>query len=132
MVLPLRYARVWLIAGWVLVLVAIVLNIVPGEELPQVPSGFDKVEHVLGYAGLTTWFTGIYPRSRYLVVAMALFGMGIAIEWLQGEMNLGRARDYHDVIANVVGISAGISLALLWLGGWAQRLEDWMRERSGH
>jgi VanZ family protein len=128
----LKHARGWLIAGWVLVVVAIILNLVPSHDLPKVPSGFDKVEHVLGYAGLTTWFAGIYPRSRYLIVAIALFAMGVAIEWLQGQMNLGRSRDYHDVIANLVGIGTGISLALLWLGGWAQRLEDWMRERSGH
>ena len=100
-VLPLKHAKGWLIAGWVLVVVAIVLNLMPGHDLPKVPSGFDKVEHVIGYAGLTMWFAGIYPRSRYVIVAIALFAMGVAIEWLQGEMNVGRSRDYHDVMANL-------------------------------
>jgi glycopeptide antibiotics resistance protein len=77
---------------------------------------------------MTVWFAGIYPRSRYALIALGLFLMGIVIEWVQGAMNLGRESDLRDVLANSVGIVAGLTLALAWLGGWAQRLESWTRK----
>jgi VanZ family protein len=130
MLLPLRHSRGWLIAGWLFVAIVIVLSIIPGGNLPDPPSGMDKIEHFIGYAGLTTWFIGIYPRSRYVIIAVALLAMGVAIEWLQGEMNLGRSRDHLDVIANAVGVGVGILAAVWRFGGWAQRLEIWLGERS--
>ena len=47
---------------------------------------------------LTLWFAGIYPRSRYSLIGVALFVMGVVIEWLQGAMNLGRQADMRDVV----------------------------------
>ena len=130
MVLPLRYSKGWLVVGWLLVVIVTILSLLPGSSLPEVPTGVDKLEHAIAYGGLTLWFTGIYPRSRYITIAVALLALGAAIEWAQGAMHLGRSRDLLDVIANSVGIVSGIVVSLIWLGGWAQRLEDWMRERA--
>lgn len=127
MLLPLRHPRFWLILGWFFVVMAIVANLVPPQRLP-LPSGInDKLEHITGYTLLTLWFTGIYPRSRYLVIAFSLFVMGVLIEFAQGAMHVGRTADVHDVIANCVGIGVGLMLASLWFGGWAQRVEGWAR-----
>jgi VanZ family protein len=127
MLLPLRHPRFWLMLGWVFVVAATVASLVPVQRLP-LPSGIDdKLEHVAGYGMLTLWFTGIYPRSRYVMIAIGLFLLGIAIEWAQGSMHLGRVADVRDVIANCVGIGAGLMLASVWLGGWAQRVEGWTR-----
>ena len=57
----------------------------------------------------------------------ALLVMGIVIEGLQGAMNLGRVADMRDVYANTLGIVCGLVLALIWLGGWAQRVESWTK-----
>jgi hypothetical protein len=43
-------------------------------------------------------------------------------------MNLGRQADMRDVYANTLGIVAGLLLALIWLGGWAQRVEAWTKK----
>jgi VanZ family protein len=83
----------------------------------------DKVEHAAGYMALTLWFAGIYPRSRYLWIAVALFAMGVAVEFLQGWMSLGRNSDPRDVLANTVGIAIGLAIAVTALGGWVQRVE---------
>src|SRR5262245_45473662 len=115
MLLPLRHPRLWLVLGWVFVVLATVSGIVPSQALPQ--GGNDKVEHMVGYALLTLWFTGIYPRSRYAMIAGLLFLMGLAIEWAQGAMHVGRSADFRDVIANVTGILIGLSLAWVALGG---------------
>lgn len=122
MVLPLRYARVWLVLGWCLITAAVLASLLPTAHLPSTGAN-DKFEHSLAYAVLTLWFTGIYPRSRYVLIAVGLFAMGLAIEWAQGAMALGRHSDFGDLIANTIGIAIGMTLALLWLGGWAQRIE---------
>ena len=125
MLLPLRHPRLWLIVGWGSVALSTLANLVPVDKLPT-PRGInDKVEHMVGYALLSLWFAGIYPRSRYPMIAGGLFLMGVIIEWLQGAMHFGRTRDFHDVIANVTGIAIGLSLAWVALGGWAQRVEAW-------
>ncbi|HLS80365.1 MAG TPA: hypothetical protein VK025_03065 [Steroidobacter sp.] len=126
MALPLRHARGWLAIGWALIALAVLLSLVPGQNLP--PTGLsDKTHHAAAYALLALWFAGLYPRSRYLLIGLGLFTMGLAIEWAQGAMNLGRQGDYRDVIANCVGVVSGLAAAFTPLGGWAQRLESWMR-----
>jgi VanZ family protein len=121
--LPLRHSKLWLIVGWVLIVLAVIASIVPVQSLPQPPGLDDKMEHAIGYAVLALWFAGIYPRSRYPVIGVGLFIMGVAIEWAQGAMHLGRQADLRDVVANCIGVAVGLTLASLWLGGWAQRIE---------
>lgn len=128
MLVGLRHPRVWLAVGWLLVILAFIGSIVPLRDLPKAPLPSDKVQHVAAYALLALWFAGIYPRSRYLVIGIGLFVMGIFIEWAQGAMQLGRQSDLRDVVANSIGIVAGLTLALIWLGGWAQRVESWTRK----
>ena len=125
MLLPLRHPRFWLVLGWIFVALATLASIVPPQNLPTPPSLNDKVEHIVGYALLALWFAGIYPRSRYLLIAGSLLAMGLAIEWVQGAMHVGRSADWRDVIANITGIAVGLSLAWVELGGWAQRVEAW-------
>lgn len=128
MLLPLRHPRTWLVVGWLFIGLAIVASLVPAQALPKPPGINDKMEHMAAYALLSLWFAGIYPRSRYAIIAAGLFVLGIVIEWAQGAMHLGRQADVRDVIANSVGIAAGLTLALLWLGGWAQRVESWTKK----
>lgn len=130
MLLPLRYPRLWLVAGWSLVALAVLASLIPAQNLPAV-SANDKVGHMAAYALLSLWFSGIYPKSRYVVIAAALFVLGLGIEWTQGAMHYGRQADVHDMAANALGIGAGIGVALLGLGGWALRLENLVTARSG-
>jgi VanZ family protein len=128
MLLALRHPRVWLAIGWLLIVLAVIASIMPVQHLPKPPGVTDKMEHVAAYALLALWFAGIYPRSRYVVIGIGLFVMGIAVEWAQGAMPFGRQSDLRDVVANSIGIVAGLMLALIWLGGWAQRVETWTRK----
>lgn len=126
MLSTLRHPRLWQLLGWMLVAGAIILSLLPGSSLPHLPTS-DKFKHALVYAVLSLWFAGIYPRSRYVWIAALLFALGVAIEFAQGAMRLGRERDYLDVVANSAGIFIGLTLALLWLGDWVQRVEGWTR-----
>lgn len=119
----LRYARIWSGFGWLAVIAAITLSLMPNTVL-QGASLDDKFEHAVGYALLTIWFCGIYPRSRYWVIATGFLFLGIAIEVLQGGMHWGRQGDVYDVFAGAIGIALGVLLA--WVtpfGDWARRVE---------
>ena len=128
MLLALRHPRLWLVSGWIMVVLAVIASIMPLTEMPKVGVS-DKVEHVVAYGVLSLWFAGIYPKSRYPMIGVALLVMGIVIEGLQGAMHLGRQADMRDVYANTLGIVCGLSLALIWLGGWAQRVEALTRKK---
>jgi VanZ family protein len=127
MLLALRHPRLWLASGWILIVLAVIASIVPPHDLPTMGGVNDKFEHIFGYFVLSLWFAGIYPRSRYPMIGVALLVMGIVIEGVQGAMHFGREADLRDVYANTVGIVCGLTLALVWLGGWAQRVEAWTK-----
>jgi VanZ family protein len=129
MLLSLRHPRLWLVSGWILVVGAIIASLMPSDRLPTLGGISDKTEHIVGYAVLSLWFAGMYPRSRYPAIGVGLLVMGIVIEGLQGAMHLGRQADLIDVYANTIGIVSGLVLALIWLGGWAQRVEALSRNR---
>jgi len=120
--LPLRFPRLWLGLGWAAVVFAIVVCLVPVTKLPNANLS-DKTEHFTAYLLLSLWFAGIYPRTRYWVIASGLLVMGVLIEFAQGAMHLGRHADALDVVANSTGIIAGLTLSWLGLGGWAQWVE---------
>lgn len=97
---------------WVAILVVMV-----GSLLPQLapPSGnlLDKYIHVAAYAGLT--LLGLPALSSNLArggAVVMLLALGIAIEWLQG-LSGGREASALDVLANAVGILAGLAVFAL-------------------
>lgn len=108
--------------GWSLVILAVLGSLLPAKNLPPVPTS-DKLQHFVGYAVLALWFAGIYPRSRYPLIAGGLFLLGIGIEFAQSVMGLGRQADPLDVLANATGIAFGLAAALLGLGSWAAHVE---------
>ena len=125
--LLLRHPYFWLILGWIFVIAAVVASLVPTQRLPKTGIS-DKWEHSLGYALLTLWFTGIYPKASYFRIGLAMFALGVAIEFAQGAMGLGRQADPRDVFANSMGIATGLLFATVGIGGWAQRIEARLRK----
>jgi len=123
MLRELRFPTLWLIAGWLAVIAALAVCLAPAKYV-EVPNVNDKVEHAAGFALLVLWFTGIYPRSRYWLVASGFLLLGILIEILQGDMNWGRHSDVHDVYADAAGIVAGVLLALTPLARWPRWIES--------
>jgi VanZ family protein len=124
--LNLRYRPIWIAASFVLVLGVVwgSLQTALGGEVPQ---GFDKVEHFGTYLFLAVWFTGLIARQRWWMVATALLILGAAMEAGQYLMQVGRTADVYDLAANTAGVAAGLLLAAMVTGGWAQRIESWLR-----
>lgn len=113
----LRFIRFWFVLGWVFVIAAMVLSLMPLQQITM-PSWNDKFEHAMGYLLLTLWFCGLYRRQRYWVVALWMFAMGILVEILQGMMHLGRQADIRDIYADIIGIGGAVFLAITPLGRW--------------
>jgi VanZ family protein len=126
--IPLRYQRLWVAMSVALVGAIVYSSLAPSLALPT-PAGFDKIEHFTAYCGLALWFTGLYPRARYWQVVAGLLALGLAVEIAQGAMHLGRSAEALDMLANAVGVAAGLLLALVLTGGWAQRIESWLGGR---
>jgi VanZ family protein len=124
-VLPLVHARAWIAASTLLVAALVYASLGPPVPAPEVDN-FDKLGHFLAYATLAAWFGGLFPRSRYAWVALALCGLGLALEILQQQMGRGRSGDPYDMAANAAGVVAGLLLGLGYTGGWAVRIEAWL------
>ena len=124
--LNLRFRPFWIAASCVLVLGVVwgSLQTAFGGEVPQ---GFDKVEHFGTYMFLAVWFTGLFARPRWWTVVVALLALGAVMEAGQYIMQAGRTADVSDMAANAAGVAAGLLLAALLTGGWAQRVESWLR-----
>ena len=123
--LALRHRWFWLIVSAALVLTVIVASLQTVFETAT-PRGFDKVEHFGTYMFLAVWFTGLYRRPQYWLIAAGLLALGLSMELAQFLMHAGRAGDPYDMAANTGGVAVGLVLACVVTGGWAERLETWL------
>jgi VanZ family protein len=123
--LSLRHRWFWIAASAVLV-VTVVVGSLQNVFAPALVQGFDKLEHFGTYMFLAVWFTGLYRRPRYWMIAAGLVALGLSMELAQFLMQAGRMGDPYDMAANTGGVAAGLVLACLATGGWAERLEAWL------
>ncbi len=124
--LNLRYRPYWIAASVVLV-IGVVWGSLQTALGGDMPHGFDKVEHFSTYMFLAVWFTGLFTRARWWMIVAGLLALGVSMEVGQFMMQSGRMGDPYDMVANTAGVTAGVLLALLLTGGWAQRIESWLR-----
>ena len=120
--LKLRFPVVWWSLGWVLVAGVIFGSLLPGRLLVNI-APTDKLLHAGSYFVLMLWFSGLYPRKRYALIALMLLALGLALDLAQG-FSSSRMFDMRDVAANAGGILVGLLLARLVFGGWCQRVEQ--------
>jgi VanZ family protein len=118
----LKYLRFWLAGGWLLVFLSIVMSVLPGLPTFTVPYS-DKVFHATSYFVLMAWFAGIYLRSRYWLIALALAVLGIGLEFGQTLFPY-RFFDPWDIAANITGVAIAWLLALSGMSNWCQLLEQ--------
>lgn len=121
-----RRPRLWLALGAVLLVVVVAGSLLPARELPPVPfDGFDKVQHLLGYALLSTYAVNLFARMRLQALCAAgLVAMGVGLEFAQAALTASRQADPADALFNTLGVLAGLVLAatpvarvLQWVDG---------------
>lgn len=123
----LRFRRLWILVGIMLMVFIALLSLMPPEQLPVVRLS-DKIKHIMAYVLLAFWFGSLLPRNRFLRIALALILYGVLIELLQASMGRGRMAELLDVGANVVGIAGGLLLSLTPAGRWPHWLESLQRQ----
>ncbi len=108
---PLRWFRLWLVLGWSLVGLVIVLSLVPTQAEPQVFKAQDKLLHVGAYSVLMAWFGALYrpERSRSRAAVMLVL-MGVLLELAQGATSY-RSLQGMDMLANGLGVAIGWAVA---------------------
>jgi VanZ family protein len=120
--------RVWWALGFVLVLVAAIVCLVPMDHEQNSFEMNDKVSHLAGHGALAAYFAGLVPRARWWRIFALLLLFGITIEFLQYSMQVGREGDIRDVAANSVGAMLGLVAARLGLARWPE-LAGWLLGR---
>ncbi len=118
--------RPQLIVGWGLIALVVMLSLLPVEiDLSQ---GRDKWSHFLAYGVLMFWFGAIYTqRMRQLMIALALVGLGVGLEFLQRETGY-RSYEVADMVADTIGVLLGWVVVLTPLG----RIFVWLERHFLH
>jgi len=133
--LPLSYPAGWRIASYFLMAAVLGIALAPeiwpwGDRPGHDWYLSDKWMHGLTFAGLTIWYSGQYARASYWRFAFGLLLFGALIEVCQ-SMTTYRTAETSDLIADILGIGAGILVALTVAGGWSLKLERWLQNRNG-
>lgn len=103
---PLLWAGLWSAA----VALVVVASLVPLSDLPEVPEGTDKLEHFIAYTLLSAGAVQLFARRLSLLSACVVLALlGVALEYVQGHMGLGRAMDPRDALANTLGVLTGLA-----------------------
>ena len=120
---PFRRPGVW-IGLWLLAIALTAAVCLLPPPAMAVPGGFDKLEHLAGYAFLSAWAVGLFAGMRGQCRAAAgLVALGAALEWAQGALTTTRSADPADALANALGVLLGLTLAATPAARWLQRLD---------
>ena len=99
------WPHLWRTAFWALVAVTLWMSLVPVDQIPSTFHFWDKAQHALGFTALTGLGLLAYP-ARQGAVLCGLLLLGAGIECAQA-MTGWRQGDWHDWVADVVGIALG-------------------------
>ncbi len=120
--------RIWLGAGWILVLLVVFLSLAPLSPSDPTFENSDKLVHLAVYCGLMTWFAELYRGRSRLIYAIGFVAMGVVLEFVQG-MTGYRSFDVMDMGANFLGVTVGWCLAQTKFFGFLGRIEQMVFER---
>ena len=98
------------LAAFVLsVAVILYLSLAPNEDVPGSELVWDKAAHSIAYTILAIVGLLFSTHRRWMVV-LAVWSIGIGVEFAQAAMPYGRQGDWRDALANTIGIAAGLAL----------------------
>ena len=108
----------------VMVLVSAYSFFTPGPDLPPDVDIWDKLGHALVFAALA--LTGLLAGIAARRLAVLLFGDAVLTEILQALLPIQRDGDWHDVLADSIGLAGALLLGVV-----VARARDRFRPASG-
>ncbi len=123
---PLRWRLLWLLAGLAGTAYGTFLALRPPGATPSWFPADDTLQHGLSYVAMGLWFAALFERRHLLRVALGLFAFGVSIEILQAAMNIGRAAQWVDVLANGIGIAIAVGVTRSVSESWMVSIERWL------
>lgn len=117
---PSLWLGIW-IFGWLL---CVVLSVITPPDVSLDVDNSDKIGHFLAYGTLSAWAVMIFQgRANWWKSAAALVCLGIAMEFAQGYLTSNRMMDWHDAVANTMGVVLGSCVSFLPMQVWLQRMD---------
>ena len=111
---------IW-IFGWLL---CMLLSLITPPNISLDVSNSDKIGHFLAYGTLSAWAVMLFRQKRaWILNAVALTFLGIAMEFAQGYLTTTRMMDWHDAMANTMGVGLGLCVSLLPMQVWLVKLD---------
>jgi len=121
-----RVRQLWLVLGWMMVLLVIYLSVTPAPMQLPVEQG-DKFAHTLAYFVLMSWFANLYEvLAQRAMFALGFIVLAIALEFIQRWTGY-RTFEIADMVAGTVGVAAGWLLAPPRLPNYLHWLETLCR-----
>ncbi len=121
---PFAKPKLWLgiwIFGWLL---CIVLSLTTPPDISLDIDNSDKIGHFLAYGTLSAWAVMLFQRKgAWWLSAVGLICLGITMEFAQGYFTTDRMMDWHDAVANTIGVGLGLCLGLLPVQVFLQRMD---------
>ena len=90
----------------------VLASLSPAEAIKPYVRYSDKLLHFSAYLGVSFLALGAFPKMHPILIFLGLSLTGVAVEFLQGNMGLGRTASAGDIAANCLGCAAPI---LLWI-----------------
>jgi len=106
----LRFRKIWRSIAWLIILIIIILSLIPNPDKITPFSASDKLMHALAYAVAMIWFGLCFNRNKLPIIGAGLVLLGITLEFIQGQTGY-RTMSLYDIIANCVGVFAGLLLS---------------------
>jgi VanZ family protein len=133
--LPLRHARRWQLGGITVLILVLAGTLLPAVSFMQEMrdprfAHSDKWLHAITFLFLTVWFAGQYSRKSYWRIAAGLLAFGAFIEICQRMLTTWRSAETMDLVADAIGVAAGLLIAYAGAGGWSLRVEQWIAARE--
>ena len=112
-------------------LLCVLLSVITPPNISLEVSNSDKIGHFLAYGTLSAWAVMLFRQKRtWILNAVALIFLGIAMEFAQGYLTTTRMMDWHDALANTIGVGLGLCVSLLPMQVWLQRADQKLFQRT--
>ena len=124
----LRYANWWVAIAVAALGLVLLAALMPLKSEPPWPPRWDKTLHGLSFMLLMIVCSGPCTKSARIPILVFLFLCGLMIELIQIPLP-GRREEWGDLLADCIGLAAGLLVLRFVLGDWCLRLEQLLRRQ---